>query len=517
MASISEQSATPESPVLEGNKLFPVFLKLEDMRLLIVGGGNVAFEKLQAVLKNSPKATIKLVAKEINPAILKLSEQHANLTIHHHAAQDEDFDDADLVFLAVNDFQVVNELVLKAHDKNLLVNVADTPAYCDFYLSSIVQKGDLKIAISSNGKSPTFTKRLKEILDESIPAESQQSIENLGALRDHLKGDFAEKVRVLNEVTSLLNLNKNIISLQPHLANEIVERKKKAWWHWGLYAASAITLMIFGHILFSLVPLETIGGYAGAMYDQIDYKLFIFIGAGFIAQMVDGSMGMAYGVTASTFLSSFGVVSPGAISASVHASEIFTTGASGLSHLKFKNVNGKLFRHLLLPGIIGAAIGAYLLSNLEEYASYLKPIVATYTLILGLIILIKAIKKLKEKRKVKRIGILAFFGAFLDSIGGGGWGPIVSSTLIAQGRNVKYTVGSVNLAEFFITLTSSLTFFLFLGIQHWQIIIGLIIGGVIAAPIAAYLTSKIPVRVGLIVVGIAVVVVSLRNLLTAFL
>jgi uncharacterized membrane protein YfcA len=201
----------------------------------------------------------------------------------------------------------------------------------------------------------------------------------------------------------------------------------------------------------------------------------------------------------------------------VHASEVFTTGASGLSHLKFKNVNGKLFRHLLIPGIIGAAIGAYVLSSLEEYSGFVKPIVSVYTLILGGIILTKAIKKLKEKRKVKRIGLLGFFGAFLDSIGGGGWGPIVSSTLIAQGRNVKYTVGSVSLAEFFVTLTSTFTFFIFLGITHWQEITGLVIGGVVAAPIAAYLTSKIPVRTGLIVVAIAIIIVSLKNLLSVIL
>ena len=221
---------------------------------------------------------------------------------------------------------------------------------------------------------------------------------------------------------------------------------------------------------------------------------------------------MAYGVTASTFLMSFGI-SPAATSASVHASEIFTTGASGLSHLKFRNVNTKLFRHLLIPGIIGAFVGAYLLSSLEEYSKYIKPVVSVYTLILGVIILLKTLRKLKEKKKVKRIGILGFAGAFLDSIGGGGWGPIVSSTLIAQGRNVKYTVGSVNLAEFFVTLTSSITFFLFLGIEHWTIITGLIIGGVIAAPIAAYITSKIPVKAGLIFVGIVIILVSLKNIL----
>ncbi|MFM2016483.1 MAG: hypothetical protein RL007_139 [Bacteroidota bacterium] len=498
------------------NTLFPVFLKLEDLRLLIIGGGNVALEKLNAVYRNSPKTQVTVVSRTINPAIRQLAEIHSNLELEERSVQSSDFDDCDLVFIAINDFASVNEFVLEAHNRNLLVNVADTPGYCDFYLSSVVTKGDLKIAISSNGKSPTFTKRLKEILNEYIPDESQTSLENLNELRDHLKGDFSEKVKKLNEVTSILNSNKNLISLQPHLAGGVLQRKKRSWIHWLAYSAAAVGLMITGHLLFSLIPSGTIGGMASTLYDSIDSTLFIFIAAGFIAQMVDGSLGMAYGVTASTFLMSFGIP-PAATSASVHASEIFTTGASGLSHLKFKNVNAKLFKHLLLPGILGAGVGAYILSSLEEYAIYIKPFVAVYTLILGVIILVKAVKKLKDKRKVKRIGILAFFGAFLDSIGGGGWGPIVSSTLIAQGRNVKYTVGSVNLAEFFITLTSSVTFIIFLGLEHWQIISGLIIGGVIAAPIAAYITSKIPVKAGLIFVGIVIVIVSLKNILSAVL
>ncbi len=223
---------------------------------------------------------------------------------------------------------------------------------------------------------------------------------------------------------------------------------------------------------------------------------------------------MAYGLSATTFLLSFGVT-PAAASASVHASEIFTTGASGLSHLKFKNVNSKLFKSLLIPGVVGAIIGEYILSSAENYSAYIKPVVSIYTLVLGITIIIKAIRKLNEKKKIKRIGILAFFGAFLDSIGGGGWGPIVSSTLIARGRDVRYTIGSVNLAEFFITLASSVTFFTIIGLQHWSIIIGLIIGGTIAAPIAAYFTSKIPVRAGLITVGIVVIIVSLRNIITS--
>ncbi|HYG39620.1 MAG TPA: sulfite exporter TauE/SafE family protein, partial [Cytophagales bacterium] len=179
-------------------------------------------------------------------------------------------------------------------------------------------------------------------------------------------------------------------------------------------------------------------------------------------------------------------------------------------HLKFKNVNSKLFKSLLFPGIVGAILGAYLLSNLSQYNDYIRPFVASYTLILGVIIIRKALNNRKQRPKVKRIGPLALVGGFFDSIGGGGWGPIVSSTLIADGRNPRYTIGSVNLTEFFVALSSSLTFTFFIGITHWQIIVGLLLGGVIAAPIAANISRKLPVKAMMIVVGIVVIIVSLR-------
>ena len=228
--------------------------------------------------------------------------------------------------------------------------------------------------------------------------------------------------------------------------------------------------------------------------------------------MIYGALGMAYGVTASTFLLSSGIP-PAASSASVHASEIFTSGVSGLMHLKFGNVNTKLFRTLLLPGIIGAILGAYILSELDSYNYIIKPVVSTYTLLLGFVIIFKALKKDKIRERIKKIFPLALVGGFLDSLGGGGWGPVVTSTLVAGGRNARYTIGSVNLAEFFVTLASSLTFFTLIGITHWSIIVGLIIGGVIAAPFAAYLSSRIPVKSTMIFVGIVVIITSLKRLI----
>jgi uncharacterized protein len=252
-------------------------------------------------------------------------------------------------------------------------------------------------------------------------------------------------------------------------------------------------------------------GPVSQLLDQVSPDFYLFMVAGFVAQMIDGALGMAYGVSASTFLLSFGVP-PAAASASSHTSEIFTSGVSGLMHLKFQNVNKKLFMKLLLPGVIGAALGALVLSSLEQYNYILKPLIAIYTLYLGFLIIRKALKGARSKIKTKHIPRLATFGGFMDSIGGGGWGPIVSSTLIAGGRHPRYTIGSVNLTEFFVALASSLTFFAVIGLSHWTVIAGLILGGVIAAPIAALLSKKLPIKTMMLMVGIMVILISIRIL-----
>jgi uncharacterized membrane protein YfcA len=275
-----------------------------------------------------------------------------------------------------------------------------------------------------------------------------------------------------------------------------------------IHISNALALMIVGHLLFSYLTAEKVI----AVFNTVDSSILYYVLGGFIAQMIDGALGMAYGVTATTFLLSVGIT-PAAASASVHASEVFTSGVSGYMHLKFGNVNSKLFKTLVIPGVIGAILGAYLLSSLEQYAGYIKPIVSVYTLFLGAIIIRKAIIKRQEKRQLKRVGWLALFGGYLDSIGGGGWGPIVSSTLIASGRHPKYTIGSVNLTEFFVSLASSLTFFAVIGLGYLHVIIGLILGGVIAAPIAARLVNKLPVKTMMVLVGIVIIIVSLRQII----
>jgi len=285
-----------------------------------------------------------------------------------------------------------------------------------------------------------------------------------------------------------------------------VEEQSFRWkWRYTFTAILGTFLIIFLSFYFS--------GYNKAI-DQwvgnLGAEFLIFIMVGFIAQMIDGALGMAYGASCSAMLLSFGIP-PAASSASIHAAEVFTSGASGLMHLKFKNVNMKLFKTLLLPGVIGAVVGAYILSSvLDDYTNILKPILALYTLYLGIMIIRKGILDFRNAPKIKSIPALAAFGGCMDSIGGGGWGPIVTSTLIARGRHARYTIGSVNLTEFFVALASSITFFALIGLQHWQIIVGLILGGVIAAPIAAYLSSRLPIKKLMVVVGILICLVSIR-------
>jgi uncharacterized membrane protein YfcA len=222
---------------------------------------------------------------------------------------------------------------------------------------------------------------------------------------------------------------------------------------------------------------------------------------------------MGYGVTSATILLSAGV-NPAAISGSIHTAEMFASGASGYSHYKFGNVNKKLFKALLIPGVIGAILGAIFLTKLgQTHIDYLRPIMAAYTLFLGIRILTLAFRRKKQQSKFKRYGMLAGAGGFLDSFGGGGWGPIVTTTLITKGRSPKYVIGSVSLTEFFVTLASAFTFFTLLGVSHWQTIVALIIGGFIAAPFAARLTGKLPRKTSFILLGVLVIFWSLRILI----
>jgi len=192
------------------NNLFPIFLKLENLHTLIVGGGYVGLEKLTAVLDNSPLAKVTLVSPEIRQEILDIASLNSRINLIPRKFEDEDLSAKDLVIVATNDKEENKRIWQYARSLHILTNVADTPPICDFYLSSVVRKGNLKVAISTNGMSPTFAKRLKEVLGEALPDNLDTAMEQLKAVRDMLKGDFAYKVEELNRITAVLTTKNKV-------------------------------------------------------------------------------------------------------------------------------------------------------------------------------------------------------------------------------------------------------------------------------------------------------------------
>ena len=242
-----------------------------------------------------------------------------------------------------------------------------------------------------------------------------------------------------------------------------------------------------------------------------DFLLFVLIG--FAAQIIDGAIGMAYGLISATVLLSLGT-SPATASASVHAAEVFTTAASAASHWRLGNVDKRLFWNLAPAGMVGGALGAYVLTSAPGIA--IRPIVSVYLGVMGAVILWKALRRPREVKEARRTPLLGLFGGFLDAVGGGGWGPLVTSTLVGQGTRARVAIGSTNAAEFLVAVTISATFVMTIGLELWPIILGLVLGGVLAAPFAAYVTRKLPDRRLMILVGVGIMLLSTREVLRVF-
>ena len=390
----------------------PVFLDLEQRRVLLVGGGEEALAQLAAVLHAHPQAAITVVAPHLLPALATLAARHPQVQLRRCAFNPDDLTGHDLVLVAT-------------HDADL--------------------HGQVQAASS---------------------ARRLHAVAALGPT-DEAAVDYWRRVATGTLGVFALFLVLNILSYY------------FTWQQaWQVLSNSA--------------------------------TFYTFVGVGFVAQLIDGMLGMGYGVVSAISLMSLGL-SPASVSASIHTAEMFASGASGYNHYRFGNVNKRLFKVLLVPGILGSVSGALLLAHFgEQYANIVKPVLAVYLLLLGLRIISKAVRKqAQQRRKVKNAGWLAGAGGFLDSFGGGGWGPLVTSTLIANGRAPSYVIGTVSLVEFFVTFSSALTFFSILGFKHWEIVLGLIVGGVTAAPLAARLAGRLPTRWMFIGVGTMVVVWSL--------
>jgi uncharacterized membrane protein YfcA len=236
-------------------------------------------------------------------------------------------------------------------------------------------------------------------------------------------------------------------------------------------------------------------------------QLLPFIAVGFAAQLVDGALGMAFGVISNTLLVGVLGVAPALASQRVHLVECFTTATSGISHLLHGNVDKRLFLQLLLPGVVGGVLGAYVLSSLD--ASVVKPFVLLYLSGIGIYLLVRGIFYPPKIRDAKLIWPLGLFGGFLDAAGGGGWGPVVTSNLLIQGADPRKVVGTVNTVEFFLTITVSAAFIFNLGIAELAgSTIGLLIGGLLAAPLGAWAAKHFPAKQMLILVGIVLTLTS---------
>jgi siroheme synthase-like protein len=197
-----KNKAKQDNLSVDSNKLFPIFLMLENLNTLIIGGGAVGLEKLSALLNNSPEANVTLVAPSIKEEIILLAERYPNVQLIQRNFINDDFQNKDIVISATNNKELNSSIRKEAKERKILINVADTPGLCDFYLSSVVKKGSLKLAISTNGKSPTIAKRLKEILNDVIPDEMENVLDNLVKIRGRLNGNFSEKVKTLNRITT---------------------------------------------------------------------------------------------------------------------------------------------------------------------------------------------------------------------------------------------------------------------------------------------------------------------------
>jgi uncharacterized protein len=308
------------------------------------------------------------------------------------------------------------------------------------------------------------------------------------------------------EVIEEITHSHDVVSAQ----QELTSSRKKVFNKYTL----AITLLSLGVLLtYLFLSVEQLTALQ-AMLHKDNYLFYWMLLAGFCAEMVAGSMGMGYGVMCTTVLLILNVPPP-VISASIHSAESFTSAAGSISHWQLGNVNKKLVKALAIPAVIGAVIGAIALTYVgERYAKMTKPFIAIYTMYLGFRILQNAFKKkvgAGEKGKIN-IPVLGLTGGFIDSFGGGGWGPLVTSTFIKNGHTPRYVIGSSTVAKFILTVASAITFIFTVGIHHWNIVAGLLIGGIITAPFSAMLTSKLPVRKMFMVVGIVVISMSLITL-----
>jgi uncharacterized protein len=311
------------------------------------------------------------------------------------------------------------------------------------------------------------------------------------------------------ETIEEITLSKEVVAAQ----QELNSSRKKVFNKYIVAIAIILVGILFTYYFLSPGQLTALQG----VLNKDNHKFYWMLLVGFGAELVAGSMGMGYGVICTSLLLILNVP-PAVVSASIHSAEAFTSAAGSVSHWQLGNVNKKLVKKLAIPAIVGAVIGAILLTEVgKKYSNITKPIIAAYTIYLGIKILQNAFKKKKAnmQKKQTNITLLGLIGGFIDSFGGGGWGPLVTGTFIKNGRTPRFVIGSSTVAKCILTVASAVTFFFTIEDHPWNVVAGLLIGGIVTAPFSAMLTSKLPTKKMFVAVGVVVIFCGLVTIYRA--
>lgn len=496
----------------------PLFLKPESAQVLILSEqldswDEVAFIELLRVSK------ISLISEQYpegNPGFLK----HLNfVNIAKKTIEAQDFIGFNIIYCLHYNSENIGLYQSWAKAQNAFILFERHPKQSDYQLGELIDKKRLKVAFLADSNYPEVTHKVGNALGKLIPDEMDELLQNLDKVGETDTEEFRKRISFLNTVSRKISETRNFADPFAQLENTS-KIAKAAQLKSNIYLGIIGFLVLVGLFLFVIYEFNLYGEVKTFLV-QDNYIFFWMLFVGFLAEIIAGSMGMGYGVICTTILLLLNVPPP-VVSASIHSAESFTSAAGSISHYKLGNVNMKLVKSMAPYAIVGAIIGALSLSYFgEHYAHIVKPIIALYTLLIGANILRKTLSKEKKiprrDRKTSKLSVLGIVGGFIDSFAGGGWGPLVTGSLIKDGRTPRYVIGSSTLTKFILTITSAVTFIYTMGIHHWNIVLGLLIGGVVTAPFSAMLTSKLPVKKMTIFISILVIIMSAVTIVKSFL
>lgn len=500
--------------------LHPFFLNLEKIPLLIAGSDLKVVRIVREILEATPKAKIEIFDYAISDEIKQISLDHPSVLLHDRMLLEEDLNTCAFLVVSAPDHDYEEWIIEQTEGKGILLSILGKPQISDFTIASFLSTSNLRIGVASDSFSYEIQRRINKIIKDSLPTDLEAFIIRLKFAHKHPLMDIGEELKELDRLTAeyLESKKKNLLhdSEFENLAKVNKAVRRRATIYLGIIGVLVLAAFLT-YVLIEFNLTKDVGQFL-AKDDHMFYKMLLL---GFLAEIVAGSMGMGYGVLCTTVLLIMNV-SPPVVSASIHSAETFTSAAGSISHYKLRNVNKKMVWALAPAAIIGAIIGALSLSYFgEEYAHIVKPIISCYTLYLGVNILRNAFKrkekKIKKQKTKTNLKVLGLVGGFIDSFAGGGWGPLVTGTLMKDGRTPRYVVGSSTLSKFILTITSAVTFVYTLGITHIHIIMGLLIGGIITAPFSAMLTAKLPVKRMFIIIGTLVILMSLTTIIRGIL